>query len=134
MLFLDDIRNPYNVYGYTNQIIYCRPWDVVRDYESFVTYIKNNGIPNTISFDHDLGDSHYSYQNTTIPYDEFNEKTGYHCAQWLINYCIDNNLDIPQRVLIHSMNGVGSKNIQSLFESYKKIYVSNNIEIKNLLF
>ena len=43
-LYLDDIRNPVN----DNYII-------VRSYHEAVQYIKNNNIPNYISFAHDLG-------------------------------------------------------------------------------
>ena len=51
---------------------------------------------------------------------EFKEKTGYDCAKWLINYCMDNQLELPETILIHSMNPVGSLNIKSLFDSYYK--------------
>jgi len=51
------------------------------------------------------------------------EKTGYHCAKWMINYCLDNNLNLPKKILIHSMNIVGSQNIISLFETFNKIYI-----------
>ena len=50
------------------------------------------------------------------------EKTGYHCAKWLIEYCIDNNEKLPAEIYIHSMNPAGSMNIKSLFETYYKLY------------
>ena len=122
-LFLDDFRNPEDVFLYTNISLYLtEKWIIVRNYDEFVEIIKEKGIPNTISFDHDIGISHYNHQEDEIPYDQFTEKTGYHCAKWLIDYCIDNKKDIPKIILIHSMNPVGTKNIESLFITYEKIY------------
>jgi hypothetical protein len=64
-------------------------------------------------------DKHYSkyYDDGT-----FKEKTGYHCAKWLLEYCMDNSLDIPKVVFIHSMNPIGGENIKSLFSSFNKVY------------
>jgi len=125
-LFLDDIRVPNEVFAYTNADIYLLDnWVIVRKYNEFVECIKKNGIPETISFDHDLADIHYNYQNV-IDYDGYTEKTGYDCAKWLIYYCLDNDLDLPTTILIHSMNIVGVENIKSLFNTYKKIYKNSN--------
>lgn len=126
-LFLDDKRAPGEVFLYTNISIYLDiEWTIVRTYNEFIKTIETNGIPEIISFDHDLGSEHYNHQyveeNTPVPYDQYIEKTGYHCARWLINYCIDHAKEIPKIVLIHSMNPVGSQNIVSLFETYDKIY------------
>jgi hypothetical protein len=52
----------------------------------------------------------------------FTEKTGYDCARWLINHCLDLNVPIPERIIIHSMNRVGAENIKSLFDTYNKLY------------
>ena len=92
-LFLDDIRKPPD-----------SSWDVVRDYNSFVKYIESNGVPDVISFDHDLGLTTYS-----------NEKTGLDC----IKYLIEKNLEIKEYVL-HSANPVGKANMDSLIQSWKR--------------
>lgn len=121
-LFLDDNRTPINVFYYTKNPMYIKEsWVIVRNYDEFISYIQENGLPEKISFDHDLGDEHYKNQNN-INYDNFLEKSGYDCAKWLINYCIDNKKNLPSIILIHSMNIVGTKNIESLFNSYYKIY------------
>ena len=121
-LFLDDIREPKEVYSYIKADIYLLDyWVIVRNYDEFVNYIQKHGIPYMISFDHDLADINYNHQNN-IDYDSYTEKTGYDCAKWLINYCLDNNLDLPTTILIHSMNIVGTENIKSLFNTYNKIY------------
>jgi hypothetical protein len=96
-------------------------WIIVRNYEQFIDAVIKRGIPNIVSFDHDLGPEAYKHQ-TEIPYDQFTEKTGYHCAKWFINYCIDYKYTISPKVYIHSMNPVGTKNIESLFTTYEKIY------------
>ena len=121
-LFLDDERIPKDVTRYISDIRYIQNiWFIVRSYDQFVSIIKEEGIPKIVSFDHDLADFHYKCQND-IKYDEMEEKTGYHCARWLINYCIDNKLNLPKTVLIHSMNNVGAENIRSLFNTYNKVY------------
>lgn len=126
-LFLDDFRFPNDASNYMFDPIYSSvEWIIVRNYYAFITIIQNKGIPDNISFDHDLADCHY--KNQIFDYDdETKEKTGYHCAKWLINYCIDNSLDLPKKINIHSMNPYGTKNIKSLFETFFKI---NNINYK----
>jgi hypothetical protein len=117
-LFLDDFRTPEDAYKHTLQPVYiCVEWEIVRNYDDFVKTIIEKGIPEICSFDHDLAFSHYGSQ---LPYDQYTEKTGYHCAKWLIYYCIDNKKELPATILIHSMNFAGSQNIQSLFDSYLK--------------
>jgi len=54
--------------------------------------------------------------------DTFKEKTGYHCAKWLIDYCMDNEKELPKKIIVHSMNPYGSKNIKSLFDTYFKVH------------
>lgn len=123
-LFLDDIRMPKDAFGYMHLPIYIqKEWIVVRNYHAFISLIEGKGVPEIISFDHDLADEHYDYQEHLDGdyYDIMTEKTGYHCAKWLIDYCIDNNKELPATILIHSMNPAGSMNIKSLFQSYFKV-------------
>jgi hypothetical protein len=120
-LFLDDFRDPMDVLRYIPKCQYYvdREWDIVRNYDEFVKIVTEKGIPQAVSFDHDLADEHYSGFHG---YDEYQEKTGYDCAKWLIDYCIDNNQELPIAIFIHSMNPVGSRNIESLFNTYKKVH------------
>ena len=119
-LFLDDYRQPEDTFKYTGNAMYInKSWRVVRSYDEFVNFILQNGVPHTVSYDHDLVYSHYT-QEENIPYDLYEEKTGFHCAKWLIDYCNDNKLKLPTGILIHSMNPVGSENIRSLFRTYRK--------------
>ena len=126
-LYLDDFRDPIDSSYYLNNSLYGNlKWDVVRNYDEFVKIITTQGIPDVVSFDHDLADEHYDSQK---PSDEYREKTGFHCAKWLIQYCIDNNKDLPQTILIHSMNPAGSLNIQSIFNTYLKLFKTEHSPI-----
>jgi hypothetical protein len=49
----------------------------------------------------------------------FSEKTGYDCAKWLVNFCMDNNLKLPE-YYVHSMNPVGRRNILGYLDNYVK--------------
>jgi len=121
-LYLDDFRDPIDSSYYRSESVYAElQWVVVRCYDEFVKTVQEIGIPETVSFDHDLADGHYAHQSK-IDYNRFIEKTGFHCAEWLINHCIDNELKLPQTILIHSMNPAGSLNIKSLFDTYNKVY------------
>ena len=125
-LFLDDLRNPQTSEFLRNQDFYRNTkWVIVRNYDEFVSYITHNGMPDLISFDHDLADEHYGMQDNLdeMDYAMFEEKTGYHCAKWLIEYCMDNNVSPPD-YLVHSMNTVGTLNIKYLIENYKRFLKS----------
>lgn len=47
------------------------------------------------------------------------EKTGLDCAKWLVNYCMDKDLNLPAYE-VHSMNPAGGKNILSLLQNFEK--------------
>lgn len=111
-LFLDDSRNPPDF-----------TWDVVKSYDQFVAYIQLHGVPDVISFDHDLGKEHYEHYaafigvedeatDIRIPYESFVEKTGYDCAKWLVE-----NYRLPPSYRIHSMNPVGAQNIKFVLDA-----------------
>ena len=107
-LYLDDLRPRPGI-----------DWIVVRSYNAFVDYIDKYGVPDYISFDHDLGEDWYpkSQEDLTkeINYEEVHqEKSGYHCAK----YIVDNNLELHDWN-VHSMNPVGKRNIINLLTSYQ---------------
>jgi len=130
-LFLDDIREPIGAFHLVpneSKHLYLEDnWILVRSYLEFVEYIKNNDFPDLISFDHDLSTDHYQ-----IDFDDWEsfsseqlgvEETGLDCAKWLVNYCEENNLKLPEFV-VHSQNPVGRKNID--------MYLKNAIKHLNL--
>jgi len=123
-LFLDDFRHPYDAFNYTKDTRYLKlQWVVVRSYDEFVKHVIENGVPNLVSFDHDLADEHYHEQkwstNGEIDYFTFSEKTGYDCAKWLCDYCLDNNSKFPD-FLVHSWNNIGSENIRNYIRNFRK--------------
>lgn len=110
-LYLDDIRTPQS-----------EGWDIVRSYTQFCDWIIKNGLPDIVSFDHDLGDEHYGIvgDKWRTYYEKIDRVyTGYDCAKFLCNYCYDNGLPIP-KYNVHSANSVGVENINFLIKSYEK--------------
>lgn len=95
-LYLDDEREPST----------DKPWDIVRTYDDAVNYVKKHGIPDYISFDHDLGE----------------EKTGYDFAKWLVEQDLDGKRVFPSdfEYNVHSANPVGAKNIDNHLGAYRR--------------
>jgi hypothetical protein len=121
---LDDIRSMDDVRKYTKlPNIPNEQWTVVRSYSDFVEVVNKLGLPMFVSFDHDLGLSHYGHGSNgdDIPYDSYTEKTGYDAAKWLVDYCMKNGVKHPPYV-VHSMNPVGKRNIESYIESYLRTF------------
>jgi hypothetical protein len=95
-LYIDDLRSPKD----TTMI-------VVRSSIDAIDYVKENGIPNYISFDHDLG-----YNDTSMNF-----------VHWFVDYLLDNRqLKLPDDFdfNVHSANPVGSDNIKGLMNSLIK--------------
>jgi hypothetical protein len=111
-LYLDDVRCPKT-----------EGWDIVRTYEEFVDWVTKNGLPEEVSFDHDLAEISYdssTYSESFIYY----EKTGYDAAKWLGEYCIDKKIPFP-KWNVHSANPIGKANIEA--------YINNVIKHQNQL-
>jgi hypothetical protein len=115
-LFLDDERDLKNVKWVELPKDY-RKWYTVRDYTQFVSHIQTNGVPHFIAFDHDLALEHYVKSIDKISYSEYKERSGYDCAKWLCDYCLDNKQTFPIYV-VHSMNPIGKENIISYIEQF----------------
>ena len=52
-------------------------------------------------------------------------KSGYDCAKWLVDYCLDNKVQIPEWN-IQSANPVGKENIGSLLSNARKHLEKND--------
>lgn len=103
-LFLDDVRTIDMVYSKEEEPTF----DIVRTYQEFVTYIEQNGLPDFISFDNDLG----LLKNGEVAPD------GYAAAKWLV---YESGLDlINLSFKVHSANPVASVQIESLLNNYLK--------------
>ncbi len=122
-LYLDDIRIP--TVNPPNHV-----WQIVRSYKEFTEFItsyykEKRELPDLISFDHDLANEHYEYftlnpNRFMDDYTQFTEKTGMHCAKWLMLVCEKNNIDFKfVKFCVHSSNPVGAKNIQTYLNEQK---------------
>jgi len=124
-LFLDDIRMPVDVTWV--KLPKNVDWVIVRNYKEFRKTVLDKGIPEFVTFDHDLSVEYETYHDIdengrlTIDYDKFTEKTGYDCCKFLVNECNKLNVKHPDYA-VHSMNPVGKSNIISYVESYNRIY------------
>jgi hypothetical protein len=122
LLWLDDIRNPHEGDWLVFSPIENPNVTWVKSYKEFVTWIELYGLPDGICFDHDLGDNFEIRTNTDVDdwfdIEENREYTGYDCAKWLVNYCLDNGLDLPL-YNIQSANPVGKENIDRLLKQFK---------------
>jgi hypothetical protein len=94
-LYIDDIRTPKSA-----------GWRIVRSFEEFVFTIEHYGVPEEISFDHDLG---WDYEH------DCERKSGYDCAKWLVNHNV-----VIENFNVHSANPVGAENIKCLLYNFLK--------------
>ena len=121
-LYLDDQRTP------TNTLPGYEPWFVVRNYDQFVEWVSLNGMPDFVSFDHDLAEEHiddYFKQKLALgyqhpSYNEYTEKTGLDCAKWLVDLVQANPKLVIKACSVHSHNPVGANNIHSFINGFKK--------------
>lgn len=130
-LFLDDIRMPADAGNYmypveVRPLYRLKEWVIARNYKQFVECIQTNGLPELVSFDHDLADEHYGLISKTdhLTWEEYHlsedrEYTGLDCAKWMVDYCIENNQKLPQ-YLCHSMNPTGRENILIYLRNFEK--------------
>ena len=113
-LYLDDVRTPTS-----------DNWEVVRNYDEFVSHIKMHGLENyeVISLDHDFGDTamqeYYNNvrDNYTIDYKNIKEKTGMDCCRWLVAESMNTKIPLPQ-IYVHSANPIGSGNMMGYINNY----------------
>lgn len=126
-LFLDDERTPKQVTWVELPLV---SWTIVRNYDQFVQCIMSNDLPNTISFDHDLAFEHYPFAENRpglkIPYDTYKEKTGWHCAVWLAEYCGKVGRKVP-KCFIHTMNITGKENIRIVIQKARMSWLDDQI-------
>ena len=75
-------------------------WTAVQNFEQFKNYIEQNGVPDFVSLDHDLGDEP---SNKIKKSNNERFESGADCALWLVSYCLRKHIPIP-RNYIHSAN------------------------------
>ena len=111
LLWLDDYRNPFD--AEINWLVFSPlPLDNlhvvwVRTYQQFCATIEQDGVPDAVCLDHDLGEESEGY-------------SGFDAAKFLVNYCIDYRKPIPL-FNSQSANPVGRENILSYLKQAKEI-------------
>lgn len=113
LLWLDDRRNPFEKDW---QVWLCKYGPLAQPYETvwvttyieFVDWIKASGLPDAVCFDNDIADF-------TGPGGA--ELRGVDCCKWLVEYCLDNNLELP-KYAIQSSNYNGREYIDGTFKSF----------------
>lgn len=105
-LFIDDERWPLDAtwaewYGKRNEWMVARTWIEVRE------LIDTYGMPDFISFDHDLGPEE-AYLN------------GFEIAKEIVNRDMDGVWEIPEnfQFYVHSQNPIGKANIEGFIRNY----------------
>lgn len=133
LLWLDDLRNPFEgkwIEEFAPEYLNSGSIIWVLNYEEFIEWIRKNGLPQKICFDHDLGeDVAIKLVSKGINKKKAREvkklaKSGYDCAKWLVDYCIDHDLQIPDWN-IQSANPVGKENINGLLINAKNHLAKN---------
>ena len=79
-------------------------WILARTSDQAIDIIKHSGMPDVISFDHDLG----------------GDDTAMNVVYFIINSWLDKTLEIPKNFeyLVHSANPVGAENIRGAMDRF----------------
>ncbi len=128
-LFLDDRREVDEAWLFDSDTLLTNfsgidNWIIVRSYDEFVRWIDMNGIPDNVSFDHDLcEDAMVQFENALanngfIDYVKYTQKTGKHCAEYLVKSCKEKNIPIPN-YYIHTANHLAAPIIRDILENGK---------------
>ena len=99
ILWLDDLR-PVPADTDTEH------YECVRTFFEFKCWILDNGMPDVMDLDHDLGTS---------------MMTGMDCLKYCLSiHAIDSSVTPLPELRIHSQNPVGRENMQCLYDNYRK--------------
>ena len=132
-LFLDDERAPNGVPWVDLPDIPRNDWVIVRNIEDFKRTIDQHGIPKFVSFDNDLKREHYDnfLENNCADFEfEKFDDTGFNCAQYLVEKCLEQNKEVPD-FECHSMNTVARAVIREYLRECRKI-IKENLNIVKL--
>ncbi len=115
VLWLDDQRDPYKYLNTKsksatfarNKQFYdtlLKQYNVnfvwVKNLYQFINYIEKNGLPQFVSFDHDLNNRG---GGEGLSDEQKLNNNGVNCAKWLVNYCKQTVQSIP-KFYVHSAN------------------------------
>jgi hypothetical protein len=131
LLYLDDRRNPHKQTHIDTSFYDKVVW--ITCYTEFANWIFLHGLPDSISFDHDLSPEHYApkehWVGTYRLWREENKSlfpTGLDCAKLLVIHCNNHGLQLPIWT-VHSLNPIGSYEITHELMTYaEKFYIEQN--------
>lgn len=105
-LFIDDVRDAPST-----------EWTVMRTSAHAITFIKTFGLPDVISFDHDLG----------------GDDTSMRIVDWLIGEILDYRISVPETFIfyVHSANPVGAENLEKKLGNFLNFWFDNNLDVKH---
>jgi hypothetical protein len=103
--FYDNLLKQYNVNFIWGKNIY-----------QFIDYIEKNGIPQFVSFDHDLNNRG---GGEGLSDEQKINNNGVNCAKWLFNYCKQIGQPLP-KFYVHSANPKHGPEINTVLTSEKK--------------
>jgi hypothetical protein len=93
-MFIDDERFPPND---------GKEWVIVRSSYEAMAMVADRGVPNFISYDHDLGE-----KDTSIIF-----------IHWMMYLYLDGDISVfPTEFAVHSQNPVGARNITALLLNF----------------
>jgi hypothetical protein len=130
-LFIDDDRLPKNCVSWMkgrtdDPSIYLRDdWVVVRDLAEMVKVITERGLPEFVSFDHDLGKNNVKkliaqgFSKRKARKIATFEISGMHCASFLETVCRMMQQPLP-KYAVHSLNPVGTENLLTFLRNAEK--------------
>lgn len=104
-LYVDDVRDAPSP-----------EWSVVRTSSHAITFIQTFGLPDVISFDHDLG----------------GDDTSMRIVDWLIEEILDYRISVPEVFIfyVHSANPVGAENLEHKFGNFLNFWFDNGFDRK----
>lgn len=128
LLWLDDIRNPFDK-DFTPYVALYNPflnephqirW--AKNYAEFTQAIVIGGLPDAISFDHDLATEHYDESNNP---NDYKEETGLDCVKFLCDILDYNNKNHGGNYklpicIFHTANLAGKVNMETYINNAKK--------------
>jgi hypothetical protein len=103
-VFFDDLRTVDMVYDSSMESEFI----VVRNVKDFKKLIQEKGIPDFVSFDHDLGEDEFGNIAEDV----------YDAVKWMV-YVKEYDLR-KMDFVVHSDNPVGAKNIESLINNWNR--------------
>lgn len=104
LLWLDDERDPTDARWNSYFPLETPTIAWVKTYDAFVEWVTQNGLPDAVCFDHDLGEG----------------KSGFDAAKWLTEYCLSRDSPLPAWN-IQSANPIGRDNIISILRSFERV-------------